>query len=65
MSPQNLVELRVVFPQADIVGECTVFNVGGNKYRLITKVDFVRQMVYVRFVLTHREYDREKWKSDC
>lgn len=62
---RNLVELREIFPHADIVGECIVFNVGGNKYRLITRIDFFRQTLYLRSVLTHREYDKGIWKSDC
>lgn len=61
----NIAQLRQTFPDADLVGNCIIFNVGGNKYRVITKVDFRRQNVYVRFVLTHREYDKNKWKSDC
>ena len=61
----TLVELKQIFPSADLVGRCTVFNVGGNKYRLIAKIDFRRQIVHVRFVLTHSEYDRNKWKANC
>ena len=61
----SLAELRQTFPQADLVGKCTVFNVGGNKYRLITKIDFQRQTVYIKFVLTHAEYDKNKWKAAC
>lgn len=61
----NLAALRQIFPTADLVGKCIVFNVGGNKYRVITKIDFQRETVYVRFVLTHSEYDKDKWKVDC
>ncbi len=61
----NLAELRRTFPAADIVGNCLVFNVGGNKYRIVTKISFTKATVYMRFVLTHSEYDKEKWKSDC
>ena len=39
-----------------------VFNIGGNKYRLITAIHFNRQKVYIRHVLTHEEYDRGAWK---
>ena len=56
-------ELRAVFPSADKVGKWVVFNIGGNKYRLITSVHFNRGKLYVREVLTHREYDEEKWKK--
>lgn len=61
----NLAELRKTFPSADVVGKCLVFNVGGNKYRIVTKITFKSGTVFMRFVLTHREYDKDKWKSDC
>jgi mRNA interferase HigB len=62
---KNLTETRKDFPHADPVGECTVFNIGGNKYRLITRIEYARQEVYIKHVLTHAEYDGEKWKSSC
>jgi mRNA interferase HigB len=40
-----------------------VFNVGGNKYRLIAHIRFEKQIVYIKAVLTHTEYDRGAWKS--
>ncbi len=55
-------ELRAVFPSADKVGDSIVFNIGGNKYRLICVVHFRRGKVYVRHVLTHAEYDKGVWK---
>ncbi len=62
---KTLVEVQADFPHADLVGDCIVFNIGGNKYRLIVDIDFPRQRVYIRAVLTHKEYDRGKWKDDC
>lgn len=56
-------ELRQTFPSADMVGRYTVFNIGGNKYRLITSIHYDRSKIYVRDVLTHQEYDQEKWKK--
>ena len=56
--------VRATFASADQVGRLTVFDIGGNKYRLIAFVDFMRGRVYGRHVLTHREYDKEKWKKD-
>lgn len=62
---KNLAETRSDFPHADPVGDCTVFNIGGNKFRLIVKLRYARQRIYIRNVLTHREYDKEDWKDDC
>lgn len=60
---RTFAELRATFPSADLVGDLIVFNIGGNKYRLIASVHFDRGKVYIRHVLTHREYDREEWKK--
>jgi len=62
---KNLTELRGDYRHADAVGICTVFNIGGNKYRLITKIFYTAQIVLIRFVLTHTEYDKGRWKDDC
>jgi mRNA interferase HigB len=58
----SFAELREAFPSADAVNDLTVFNIGGNKYRLIASIHFHRHKVYVRHVLTHVEYDRGDWK---
>jgi mRNA interferase HigB len=55
--------LRRIFPSVDKVGDLYVFNIGGNKYRLIAALHFNRQKVYVRQVLTHAEYDKGRWKE--
>ena len=57
-------DVRQTFPSADNVGQLTVFNIGGNNYRLITKINFLKQRVYIRAVLTHAEYDKDNWKKD-
>ena len=54
--------LREVFPGADLVDGLTVFNIGGDKWRLIAAIHYNRGKVYIRRVLTHAEYDREGWK---
>jgi len=59
----NFAELREAFPSADRVGKLTVFNIGGNKIRLIAAIHYNRQKVYVRSVLTHSEYDEQRWKE--
>jgi mRNA interferase HigB len=60
---QNLVELKQVYPSADVVGRYTVFNIKGNKYRLITRIKFGSQTLFVVAVMTHEEYDLGKWKE--
>ena len=59
----NFARLRQIFPQADQVGKFTVFNVGGNKVRLIAALHYNRNKIYIRHVLTHEEYDAGKWRN--
>lgn len=54
--------LRVVFASADYVDGLTIFNIGGNKYRLIAAIHYNRHKVFIRGVFTHAEYDRGDWK---
>jgi mRNA interferase HigB len=58
----SFTQLKATFPSADQVGKLTVFNVGGNKYRLIAAIHFNRHKVYIRHILTHAEYDKDNWK---
>ena len=55
---QNLVEVQNDFPHADLVGNLIVFNIGGNNYRLAVKIEFIKQLIFVKYVLTHRDYTR-------
>jgi len=59
----SFAQLKRVFRSADKVGKFTVFNVGGNKFRLIAAIHYNRRKIYIRHVLTHAEYDRGKWKE--
>jgi len=63
-SVENFAQLRQLFPSADVVKNFTVFNIGGNNYRLITYIDYQAQMIFIRAVLTHADYDKENWKND-
>ena len=56
-------ELKQVYPTADLVGRRTVFNIAGNKYRLIARVNYQTQRIFVLYILTHAEYDRGAWKQ--
>ena len=59
---RNSVELKRVFGSADYVKPCVVFNISGNKYRLIGVVNYELGAVYVKIVLTHAEYDKGAWR---
>jgi mRNA interferase HigB len=59
---RHLIDVRADFPHADPVGIFTVFNISGNKYRLVSVVKYRWQIVYIRHILTHAEYDQGKWK---
>jgi len=59
----NFADLRAMFSSADQVGKFTVFNIGGNKVRLIAATHYNRKKIYIRAVLTHAEYDEDKWKG--
>lgn len=51
------------FGSIDKVGELYVFDIGGNKFRLIAFLNFGQQVVYIKHVLTHAEYDCNTWRT--
>lgn len=52
-------DIKAMYGNASIVGgDRVVFNIGGNRYRLIVRFDYARRIGFVRFVGTHQEYDR-------
>ncbi len=59
----SFANLRETFPAADQVDKLTVFNVGGNKVRLIAAIHYNRRKIYIRAVLTHAEYDEQRWRE--
>ena len=61
---QHINDVKSVYPSADAVGKFTVFNIRGNKYRLIASIFYKTQDVYIKYVLTHTEYDSGSWKND-
>ncbi|AME28446.1 type II toxin-antitoxin system HigB family toxin [Caballeronia sordidicola] len=60
---KDLNDLKTTFGAADYVKPHTVFDIGGNKYRLIAAIHYNTHKVFVRNVLTHAEYDTDKWKE--
>jgi len=57
------VDVRKTYPHAECGWRVTIFNIGGNKYRLATYIDYRPAKVYIRHVMTHEEYGREDWKK--
>ena len=58
----SFAQLKATFASVDKVGERFVFNIGGNKYRLIAAIAFQARLVWVKAVLTHGQYDKGDWK---
>jgi mRNA interferase HigB len=58
-------DVKADYANASLIGSCVVFNIGGNKYRLATRILYISQKVFVLRVMTHKDYDDDKWKQDC
>ena len=56
----NFAEIKSAFNATDKVGHFYVFDIGGNKFRIVTAIHFDQQKLFIRHVFTHKEYD--KWK---
>ncbi|MGG6265655.1 type II toxin-antitoxin system HigB family toxin [Leptolyngbya sp. AN03gr2] len=61
---QNLLEVQQIYSSAEAVGNFTVFNIKGNQYRLIVDLVYPAQRIYIKYVLTHAEHDKDEWKND-
>jgi len=59
----SFADLKRAFRSVDKVGKFTVFDLGGNKYRLIAAIHYNRRKIYIRHVLTHAEYDKGAWQE--
>ncbi len=64
LSWRNFAEIKATYASASIFNECVIFNIGGNKYRLIARIRYPYK-VYLLHVLTHRAYDKGLWKAEC
>ena len=58
-------DVKAELGSACLVGNCVVFNIGGNKYRLVTRILYPSQKIFILKCMTHAEYDEDKWKADC
>ncbi|MDF5731616.1 MAG: type II toxin-antitoxin system HigB family toxin [Rhizonema sp. PD38] len=60
----NLIKVQKMYPTAEAVGNFTIFNFKGNTYRLIVDIIYSDETIFVKYILTHAEYDKDKWKDD-
>lgn len=61
----NVGDLKQTFGSADQVGNCVVFDVGNNRFRLIGRINYVKGIIYVLKVMDHKEYDKKAWIQGC
>jgi mRNA interferase HigB len=65
---ESMRDVRLLFPHADAVTvrsshTVTVFNIGGNKYRLLAGIHYNRDKLFILRIMTHKEYDLNRWKE--
>ena len=60
---QNIVDVRQDYPHADSVGRFVVFNIAGNNVRLIAEIRYQSQSILIKHILTHAEYNKDRWKE--
>jgi mRNA interferase HigB len=60
----NLEEVKQIYRDAEAVSNFTVFNIKGNRYRLIVDIDYEGNTIYFKYFYTHAGYDKDRWKND-
>jgi mRNA interferase HigB len=61
---QRFADIKRTYNSVDQVGTKTVFDVGGNHFRVIAVVDYDGHKLFIRAVLNHKDYDKGRWKKD-
>jgi mRNA interferase HigB len=59
----SFADVKQSFNTADFVAPHVVFDIGGNKYRLIAELNFARRVLFIRYIMMHKEYLKGAWKS--
>src|SRR5215472_7775402 len=59
----SFAEVKESFNTADLVAPFVVFDIGGNKYRLVAEIHFSRNVLFIRRIMTHKEYAKGAWKT--
>jgi mRNA interferase HigB len=58
-------DLKKTFGSADLARKCTIFDISGNKYRVIAKINYELEIVTIKYIFTHAEYDKWSAKNEC
>ncbi len=61
---KNLEDVKQTFSTAETVSNFTVINIKGNKYRLILDINYQKKIIFLKYFLTHGDYNKGKWKND-
>lgn len=61
---ESLIDVQQDYRDAESVGNFTVINIKGNKYRMILSIEYEEKIVYFKYFLTHADYDKDDWKND-
>ncbi len=61
----NFASVKQTFGSADQVGNCVVFDVGNNRYRLVGRIIYAKGRLYVLKIMDHADYDRLPWPNEC
>ena len=61
---ENLIDVQQDYQNAESVGNFTVINIKGNKYRMILSIEYQEQIAYFKYFLSHADYDKDDWKND-
>ena len=62
---EKFADVKADYGSVDQVGNCLVFDIGNNRYRLIARIIYDKHRVYILRVMAHKEYDRKLWIADC
>lgn len=60
---ENFAQLKTLFSSVDKVEDHYVFDIGGHKLRLIAHILFNQKKIFIRKILTHKEYDKNQWRE--
>jgi mRNA interferase HigB len=58
-------DVRATLNKTDRVGKCVVFNIAGNKARMVAFINYEHRKIVILKIVSHEEYDKDVWKNEC